>query len=165
MLIDVKNLLKGQTDRIEFDYLTPPPENFDDIAFTGDVRITGYVLNQGGYISLSADAALPFRTHCSRCWKELQSEFSLHFNKSLAVKNTLENEDNDDYLLIIDNKVDLDTPLLEAVLLEFPYTFLCKEDCKGLCSKCGADLNEGDCDCPKKEVDPRLEILKKLLDK
>lgn len=165
MLIDVKNLLKEQSGRLDFDYMTPSPEPFDDIEFTGDTHITGYVLNQGGYLSLSADATLPFRTHCSRCWKDVETTFSLHFDKSLAVKNTLENEDNDDYLIITDFKVDLDTPLLEAAMLEFPYTFLCKEDCKGLCAKCGKDLNEGECSCPKKEIDPRLEILKKLLDK
>lgn len=165
MLIDVKNLLKEQSGRLDFDYMTPSPEHFGDIEFTGDTHIKGYVLNQGGYLSLSADATLPFRTHCARCWKDVETQFSLHFDKSLAVKNTLENEDNDDYLIITDNKVDLDTPLLEAAMLEFPYTFLCKEDCKGLCTKCGKDLNEGECGCPKKEIDPRLEILKKLLDK
>ena len=51
----------------------------------------------------------------------------------------------------------------ESVLLELPIRFLCREDCKGLCSVCGADLNEKDCGCPEKEPDPRWQGLKKLL--
>ena len=42
---------------------------------------------------------------------------------------------------------------------------LCSEDCKGLCPRCGADLNQGPCSCVKKDVDPRLAVLAKLLEK
>ena len=48
--------------------------------------------------------------------------------------------------------------------VKFPVRFLCDEDCKGLCPKCGKDLNEGECSCVTKEVDPRLEPLRKLLE-
>ena len=89
----------------------------------------------------------------------------MDFCKGIAAKNTLQNEDTDDYLIMKNDSVDIDTPLGEAILLSFPITFLCKEDCKGLCPMCGEDLNEGECNCVKKEIDPRLEILKKLLDK
>jgi uncharacterized protein len=41
---------------------------------------------------------------------------------------------------------------------------LCSEDCKGLCQKCGADLNHGKCNCPEHEPDPRWAALKKLFD-
>ena len=58
-------------------------------------------------------------------------------------------------------EVDTDEILLAQVALEMPSKNLCRPDCKGLCPKCGADLNEGDCGCPKDErVDPRLEKLK-----
>ncbi len=42
---------------------------------------------------------------------------------------------------------------------------LCDENCKGICPNCGADLNAGTCRCDKQEIDPRLEVLKKLLNK
>ena len=118
-------------------------------------------------VAVDAVAEVPFHTHCSRCWKEISRLFTLNIHKVLATRQSLQNqtEDNDDYLMIEDQKIDLDSPLLEAIMLEFPYTFVCKEDCKGLCTKCGKDLNEGDCDCLKKEIDPRLAILQKLLDK
>ena len=42
-------------------------------------------------------------------------------------------------------------------------TYLCKEDCKGLCPHCGADRNETDCCCEKKQIDPRFAALHALL--
>jgi uncharacterized protein len=48
--------------------------------------------------------------------------------------------------------------------MEFPLRFLCHDDCKGLCQRCGKNLNEGECDCSKKEIDPRMAPLQKLLD-
>lgn len=165
MLIDIGAILRGETDIIEIDHIIDPPEDFDDIHFTGKVSVKGRVRNMAGYMTLEVRAILPFTTHCSRCWKEISREFTLDFSKRIAAKNTLQNEDNDDYIIIEKNNIDMDSPLLEAILLDFPMTFLCKEDCRGLCPKCGADLNSGDCSCVKKEIDPRLEILKKLLDK
>ena len=165
MLIDVTPILRGETDRIGIDSRIDPPQDFDDITFTGEINVTGGIKDMSGYTTLDITASIPFRTHCARCWKEISRTFKLDFSKRIAGKNVLENEDNDDYLLIEDNRVDLDTPLIEAINMNFPMTFLCKEDCKGLCPKCGKDLNEGKCGCPEKEIDPRLEILTKLLDK
>ncbi len=165
MLINLGPILCGETDKISFDYKTDSPEDFDDIHFTDAVSVSGNIVNMAGYISLTLKASVPFSTHCARCWKEINSVFNLDFCKGIAAKNTLQNEDTDDYLIMKNDSVDIDTPLGEAILLSFPITFLCKEDCKGLCPMCGEDLNEGECNCVKKEIDPRLEILKKLLDK
>ena len=48
--------------------------------------------------------------------------------------------------------------------IELPFRLLCREDCKGLCPVCGANLNEMTCNCNTKQIDPRLEKLKMLLD-
>ena len=61
--------------------------------------------------------------------------------------------------------LNMDEPLREQIEMEFPVRFLCKDDCRGLCPKCGKNLNEGGCGCDTKEIDPRLEPLKKLLAK
>ena len=58
----------------------------------------------------------------------------------------------------------MDEQLREQMEIEFPIRFLCKDDCLGLCSKCGKNLNEGECSCEKKEIDPRLLPLQKLLE-
>ena len=82
-----------------------------------------------------------------------------------ALASSIEGEDSDTILLVPDMKLDLDDFLYTEVIVNLPLKHLCSEDCKGLCAKCGKDLNEGDCGCPKKEIDPRLAILQKLLEK
>jgi uncharacterized protein len=58
-------------------------------------------------------------------------------------------------------RVDLEPLFREELVLAVPYAPLCKEDCKGLCSQCGADLNSGACGC-RPPIDPRLAALTKL---
>ena len=50
------------------------------------------------------------------------------------------------------------------IVVELPIRFLCKEDCKGICSQCGADLNITECNCKHEQFDERFAVLKKLLD-
>ena len=52
--------------------------------------------------------------------------------------------------------------LRDDILLELPTKFLCKPDCKGLCSQCGQNLNLGDCGCNQRRIDPRLEVLQQF---
>jgi uncharacterized protein len=53
--------------------------------------------------------------------------------------------------------------LREQILLNIPLSPLCRPDCRGLCSQCGQDLNEGMCDCPDQTIDPRFAVLRDLL--
>ena len=76
----------------------------------------------------------------------------------------LESEDSDDILLLENGAVDLGDLARTVFILEMDTKTLCSEDCKGICPGCGVDLNQGTCTC-KKEVDPRLAVLAKLLDK
>jgi uncharacterized protein len=55
--------------------------------------------------------------------------------------------------------LDVNLMILEQIELAMPMSFVCREDCKGLCYKCGADLNEGVCLCKKEETDSRLSVL------
>ena len=62
-----------------------------------------------------------------------------------------------------DDGIDLAPLVRDTVLAALPIRNLCRPDCKGLCPKCGADLNQGDCGCDREAVDLRLEVLKNLL--
>ena len=75
-----------------------------------------------------------------------------------------QDESNEDIVLLEDGEFDDLEDLARTVfILEMDTKTLCSEDCKGLCSRCGADLNLGPCSC-KKEADPRLAVLAKLLE-
>jgi uncharacterized protein len=115
-----------------------------------------------GYMVLSADVKVSYSTVCARCIEPVSNVLEISFEKDIASSGDVSSE-NDDYIIIEDKKLDLLPSVEEEIMLEMPSRTLCKEDCLGLCQKCGKNLNEGDCDCAKKEVDPRLAILKTLL--
>jgi uncharacterized protein len=74
--------------------------------------------------------------------------------------------EENDFIFLPDNSeslYDISPRVMEAVILEMPIRFLCDENCKGLCSGCGVNLNSGDCDCDGEKGDPRWAPLKKLL--
>ena len=115
---------------------------------------------------LTLDARIEYVAACSRCLCDVPGSFSFSLEKTVAPANVLEGQDEDkldDYAIIEDGFLDLDETLLELLELDFPSKIICKDDCLGLCPKCGKDKNNGDCGCELKEIDPRLEPLKKIL--
>lgn len=61
-----------------------------------------------------------------------------------------------------DGVLDLSAVISEQIVLEIPMKPVCRENCKGLCARCGADLNEDKCDCGPGPLDPRLEALRDI---
>ena len=115
--------------------------------------------------NIDIDGVFPFKTPLditATAGNRASRKMKYKFTHKLA--RTLETDGNDDYIETPDFVLDLDETVISDVLLSLPQKNLCKEDCKGLCSQCGHNLNEGECDCDKKQVDPRLEILKQLMD-
>jgi len=171
MRIDIAPLLRGEIKIIPFDYEINLEKDFfegdmnaSDISSAEPLHVSGKIENLAGYMRLTAKAELNYTAGCARCLKAVRSTLEIDFEKTAAVKGTLENEDNDDYILAEDGVIDIDEPLCEELLLSLPFRHLCREDCKGLCPVCGKDRNEGECGCETKTVDPRLEVLRKLLD-
>ena len=79
----------------------------------------------------------------------------------------IEDEDNsyENFLYYENNTLYLNEYIIEQVILSLPMKTICKEDCKGLCSKCGIDFNNSQCDCDHDDIDPRFEKLKDFFPK
>ena len=75
-----------------------------------------------------------------------------------------ESEDNPELFVLEGTEIDLQELLSTCLILDMETKFLCREDCKGLCARCGRNLNLGPCGCGK-EIDPRFAVLKQLLEK
>jgi len=99
---------------------------------------------------------------CDRCGSLTEKELTVNINR-VAV-NQLEGEEDYEILLIPDEKLDLFELCFGEILLALPMKHLCSEDCKGICPSCGKNLNNGSCGCVTKSIDPRLEVLAKLLE-
>ena len=111
------------------------------------------------HLTLTAETVLD--AMCDRCGKEFYQEKKISYDCVLS--DEIQDESNVDIIPLENDTVDVDDLARTAFILEMDTKTLCSEDCKGLCSRCGADLNLGPCSC-KKEVDPRLAALAKLLE-
>ena len=134
------------------------------MVFPKPIDVRGSVTDTAGCIELKLKASLYYETECARCLSPVTGSFTTDFGRTVSTGGTGYDEDNDDYVTVNNNAVDVDIPLIEQILLEFPTKFLCKEDCKGLCPKCGKNLNVEKCSCVTKEIDPRLAPLAKLFE-
>ncbi len=95
---------------------------------------------------------------CSRCLKRYGFDFEAAFTEEISSR-----EMRDDPVFVGDS-LDLSQLVRERLLVSLPQKFICREDCAGLCPRCGQDLNEKVCRCEGEELDPRLEVLKELLE-
>ena len=133
--------------------------------------ITGHTrmrrVNQGLLVDGWMDLTL--EQTCARCLKHIEQAMHVTFEErfyptvDVLTGTPLPPIEEDDVFPIDEHhQVDLTEALRQSVLLAIPMISLCKEDCAGLCSQCGHDLNLSPCQC-KPEIDTRLNVLKTLL--
>ena len=125
------------------------------------VRYHGVVSNESSVVTLKLQIDFEFTAPCDRCGDLASECHSVTIDKSLAT--SLERQESDTIIVVPDMQLEVDELVYSEVILNLPSKHLCREDCKGLCIKCGKNLNEGDCGCDLSEPDPRLEKLRELL--
>lgn len=164
MLLDVSQILRNQDEILNFDEkLSIDNKEFkqERIEFKEPVNAKGTVKNVGGVLVLEMEVSGNFNAVCDRCLKEITG--SVSFSEEQSYVKSESEEKGEDALVLTDKKIDLYDLTLKGVFANLPSKNLCSEDCKGICHKCGADLNLEECKC-KDEDDwnPQFEILKGL---
>lgn len=105
---------------------------------------------------------------CARCLMSVSQPVEISMRLLLQRKQASEEEleaMEDEEFEILDpgaREVDLKDFIREEALLELPQRIYCREDCKGLCTQCGHDLNQGPCSCGEETGDPRWVALDKV---
>ena len=163
MLLDVKPILRDPGTRLPFRFTM----DLSDLEFSGrhpvshEVTVEGEAYSSADVLHLDLTARTTLDAVCDRCGKAFAQDKEVPYSCMLAQE--LQDEENDEIVLLEQDKVDVGELARTAFILGMDTKTLCSEDCNGLCPRCGADLNLGPCSC-KKEQDPRLAVLAKLLE-
>ena len=175
--------MKLYIDRIpdegfEIDY-QEPTESFEYLKHEekgaggivgGPVHVKLLAKKTSGGVAISGRLQGDVSVICSRCLGEIALDVSHDFFYECLPAEAMEEEkeelsrDSVDIHYYTGGEIDITALVQEQLALALPMRPLCKEDCKGLCPKCGANLNKGDCGCKKEAVDLRFAALKKLKD-
>lgn len=163
MLFDLKDIFmnEGMSSSKNYDLDLSKLDVDGCFPFTTPVHVKAKVMNTAGIVSITLETEYDYTRPCDRCFTDTKSHMNEKFSHKLI--ESLEEDYNDDYIETPDMVLDVDDLVTSDILLNLPHKYLCKEDCQGLCQKCGKNLNLGSCDCEKKDIDPRLEKLKELL--
>lgn len=128
------------------------------------VLAQGTVRNTAGVLMMEGQVRTTIHGICDRCAGSFDREVTFPIDVVLVTE--LANEENEDEWVfpLEGDSADLDDIVRTVFVLDLDSKLLCKEDCKGLCPRCGKNLNDGPCNC-QKELDPRFAALKQLLEK
>ena len=164
MILDLKRIFATDNSVLEIDHTLDMSEVdfFGNYPLKTPVIIKGSVSNRASVVSLNLNIEYTFAAPCDRCGVFAQHNHTVIVDKLLAT--AIERQESDTIITVPDMKLDVDEFVYSEVILDLPSKHLCNEDCKGICFKCGKNLNEGECGCSTKEVDPRLAKLMELLD-
>lgn len=162
MILDLKKLFVEDIKKVSGSYQIDNLISLTDPMFLfSPIKVNYNIENNAGLVELKASVDFNISHPCDRCTKQVEINCKYKFKHILVT--SIDNEENDEYILLDNFKINLDEVITEDILLRIPSKILCKPDCKGLCQECGKDLNEGPCQCSKDFIDPRLEVLKSLL--
>ena len=113
-----------------------------------------------GKVLIKGKTDLEFILPCDRCLKPVKTLVDLDFEREVLAPELITDEDmKEDQHFVNDYELDLEVLLTEELQLSWPSKILCDEECKGICKKCGKNLNEGTCECDDFVPDVRLANL------
>jgi uncharacterized protein len=169
VLIDITKALneEGYKKSIPVSIAKEDIELGGDYTAAHDIETEIQIKNDNGSaLFITCDANVELTAPCSRCLKETCVSLDIHIDEELKLsRHEIILDDDNDAPFVEGELLNACKLLHEWILSALPTKVLCKEDCKGLCLKCGQNLNERDCDCDRTVMDPRMEKFKDLFDK
>ena len=170
-IIDLNPIFTGEKKTLTHTFDFIPEAIGSDILFEEPLHVAVTVYEKassGGngaesLVECSLSLIGQYKTVCARCLTDLT--IPVREENTAAVVLQSENDEENGVLFAPDGKLDVTDAADALFFLLLPAKHLCSDNCKGLCSGCGADLNREKCTCTKKNIDPRLAVLQKYLDK
>lgn len=164
MIKDLTGLLAKKYDELTVDEtlaLKSMQRGSDEIVFSEPVSINGRLYRlEDDVVFFSGSFSTTISTLCNRCLEPVTEEIDYDFDEVVFAEGREE-----DYDLVIEpigEGFDLEEFVVNLLQLKLPLTFLCDEECKGLCPVCGTNLNTSECSCKEEKIDDRFAMLKNL---
>lgn len=174
---------EAETLKIEVEKLTPegdelalayppgePELEDENVRLAGETRVRARAGRKDEVVRLSGEIAATVEAQCDLCLRAfsvpLELKFDTAYTPAAVERERAENVElhgaDLDTSVYEGEEIDFDEVVREQILLGLPMRLRCREDCKGLCPTCGADLNAADCGCGRQELDPRWAALAAL---
>jgi uncharacterized protein len=137
------------------------PENF-----TREVVVDARLVKNPRQIVLHVDLGTGGKFECDRCLEAFQRELKTSYDMVYLYEDSEAAqyaEEDVDLISPDTTHINLTDDVRQMAALSVPMKLLCRDECKGLCPHCGTNLNNGDCTCRSKAVDPRWNELQKLM--
>lgn len=147
MILDLKKLKRSGKDQSDFFFLYSPEQELTQLPFAKvvlPIRINGTISLTGEHSAyLEGEVNFSIEGECTRCLTQTKKDYLLEFSEGV-------DENNLDGYSVKNDTIDLTKIVDDLIMINSPITFLCKEDCKGICLGCGVNLNQGQCKCKNK---------------
>lgn len=144
MILDLKKIrAKGKEEESFFFEYSPETQLLDmpnaelilPVKISGEITITD---RHSAYVE--GEVAFTVKGECTRCLTETEREFVVNFAEQV-------DQENENGYTVVNDRIDLTKIVDDAIIINAPVSFLCNDDCKGICVGCGANLNVSECKC------------------
>ena len=145
--------------------MPPVLSELEKIEFNGPVKLDLVLTNTNNTIVVEGDISAKLRLACGNCLDIFTFPVRAEFSEIYYNEGQEELHAGEGHIPYSGDKLDLTTEVIKSIIIALPMRIVCRQDCKGLCPVCGVNRNRENCSCAPDTVDPRLEVLKKLLQK
>lgn len=141
----------------------------EPLSLGGPIRVSGSLSKGADRLKIEGHVEGPLVFDCSRCLAPVERSAEFKFSDSFVTPDKMARTEEGevpgealDEDALLGDEIDLTDLVREQLILRVPDQILCSESCRGLCDRCGADLNKGECGCSREEADPRWQALESL---
>ncbi|NCB91340.1 MAG: DUF177 domain-containing protein [Clostridia bacterium] len=165
MLIDLSRVLthEGKQEHLE---IMPEGQAFvcelGEFPYVEKTPVSLVIIHEENQIlKIAGEGKVSVWIPCARCLEPVKVTLDIEFDNEVDMKLSDEErvEALDESSYIQEKELNSEKLLHDEILIRWPMQVLCKENCKGICSRCGANLNQGSCDCDTADLDPRMAVI------
>lgn len=171
MLIDLNEVLKNDGKVMLTDAelsVATFSSKLGEFPIIGSDKVSLHITNRGDRkLTITGSTKVTLKIPCDRCLEDVRVPMDLHFEKDVDMNQSDEERRKalDELNYIEGYNLDVDKLVCSEILVSWPSKVLCSEECKGICSVCGTNLNLGTCDCGPTDLDPRMAKIQEIFNK